>query len=416
MYPSNTLSRPLSLHFRSAVLTPAVVALLLSSLNASAQIYSKIQDFSGSAPSEKSYITSTTAASATNSGNAGYFTETFTQPGFGAFGSEDPNNSSIPNTIPVIFERQIFQKGSTNNVLTFDLGQKDGGNAGSGFSGANKVVLSVSLNGAAAVKALTIIGPPDTNNDRGPSFAIGFGGASTTTYASPQTVTMGLSTNGFPSLNAIGKYTITLPNFNVRTTADVTITITASKRSIVLIDNVSISSGSPLPIELTRFDATTKGQSVNVSWATASEKNNDHFDVQRSATGEDFATIGTVKGQGNSSNAHEYTFTDGHPLAGQTYYRLRQVDIDGSTSYSPVVAVQRSSVAAAYPNPTAGSITLPASSDPIRYRVLNNVGQILLTGQGAGSEQLNISSLPRGTYFLELTSSTGSHTQRISRE
>ena len=193
-----------------------------------------------------------------------------------------------------------------------------------------------------------------------------------------------------------------------------------------LIDNVSLTAGAnsnpldpaalPLPVELTRFDATVKGQSVNVSWATASEKNNDHFDVQRSATGEGFATIGTVKGQGNSSSAHEYAFTDGHPLAGQAYYRLRQVDADGSTSYSPIVAVQRTTEAAAYPNPTAGSITLPASSGPIRYRVLNSVGQTLLSGQAAGSEKLDLSSLPKGTFFLELTTATGRRTQRLMRE
>ena len=172
----------------------------------------------------------------------------------------------------------------------------------------------------------------------------------------------------------------------------------------------------PLPVELTRFEAQAKGQSVNVSWATASEKNNDHFDVQRSATGEGFATIGTVKGQGNSSSAHEYAFTDGHPLAGQAYYRLRQVDADGSTSYSPVVAVQRTTEATAYPNPTAGSITLPASSGPIRYRVLNSVGQTLLSGQAAGTEKLDLSSLPKGTFFLELTTASGRRTQRLLRE
>ena len=155
---------------------------------------------------------------------------------------------------------------------------------------------------------------------------------------------------------------------------------------------------------------------MNVSWATASEKNNDHFDIQRSAAGEGFATIGTVKGQGNSTSAHEYAFTDGHPLAGQAYYRLRQVDADGSTSYSPVVAVQRTTEAAAYPNPTAGSITLPASSDPIRYRVLNSVGQTLLSGQAAGTEKLDLSSLPKGTFFLELTTASGRRTQRLLRE
>ena len=409
MYPSNTFSRPLSLHFRSAVLTPAVVALLLSSLNASAQVYSKTQDFSGIATSEKTYVTLTTAAAATNSGRAGYFTEGFAQPGFGAFGVSDQNASVTPNIISVVFDKQVFQAGSTGNKVTFQLGQS----GQFGFDDNNSVQVKVSVGSAAPITALTILGP----NNNAPTFNIGIGASASGSITAPNTVTQGaIATSQNPSAGSIANFTVNLPNFSVRTDVGVTITIKAARKSVVLIDNVSISSGSPLPVELTRFDATIKGQSVNVSWATASEKNNDHFDVQRSATGDEFTTISTVKGQGNSSSAHEYTFTDGHPLAGQTYYRLRQVDIDGSSSYSPVVAVQRSFVAAAYPNPTTGSITLPASSDPICYRVLNNMGQILLSGQGAGSEQLNISSIPRGTFFLELTSTTGSHTQRLLRE
>ena len=117
-----------------------------------------------------------------------------------------------------------------------------------------------------------------------------------------------------------------------------------------------------------------KGQSVNVSWATAIEKNNAWFEVQRSAIGEVFETVGTVKGQGNTSSAHNYAFVDSRPLAGLSYYRLRQVDTDGTTAYSPVAAVQLRNELTVYPNPSTGMVTLPATLGDVRYRLLNTIG------------------------------------------
>ena len=201
-----------------------------------------------------------------------------------------------------------------------------------------------------------------------------------------------------------------------RTTVGLQIAIVASQQAINIIDNVIISSGSPLPVELTRFNATAKDQSVNVDWATASEKNSDRFEIQRSATGEAFETVGTVKGQGNTSSAHNYAFVDSRPLAGRSYYRLRQVDTDGTTAFSPVAAVQLRSELAVYPNPSAGVVTLPATSGDVRYRLLNIVGQTLLSGQATGNDQLDLTKLGKGTYFLELTGEAGRTTQRLVRE
>ena len=214
----------------------------------------------------------------------------------------------------------------------------------------------------------------------------------------------------------IGRYTITLPNFTQRTSVGVTISVKSARRSAVLIDNVTISSSKPLPVELTRFTATTKDQSVNVNWATASEKNSDRFEIQRSATGGTFETVGTVKGQGNTSSAHNYAFVDSRPLAGRSYYRLRQVDIDGTTAYSPVAAVQVRNELAVYPNPSTGIVTLPATLGDVHYRLLNTIGQTLLSGQATGNDQLDLTKLAKGTFFLELTGEAGRTTQRLVRE
>jgi hypothetical protein len=172
----------------------------------------------------------------------------------------------------------------------------------------------------------------------------------------------------------------------------------------------------PLPVELTRFDATAKTQGIALSWATATEKNSDYFEVQRSAYGENFQPVGSVQGQGTSSNAHEYAFVDSHPLVGLTYYRLRQVDTDGTSTFSPVATVQLRGEVAVYPNPSTGTIMLPATMGTVRYRVLNALGQVVLSGQATGSDQLDLRTLAKGPFFLELTGAGGSTRQRLVRE
>ena len=189
----------------------------------------------------------------------------------------------------------------------------------------------------------------------------------------------------------------------------------------MLIDNLALTLAngtSPLPVELTRFSAVPQAAGVALAWATASEKSSAYFEVQRSATGEAYAAIGKVAAQGSSSSAREYAFVDAQPLAGTSYYRLRQVDADGTAAYSPVVAVRGKGLAEAtlYPNPSAQTVVLPAAIGALHYRIFNALGQTLLGGEAAGNARLDISGLPTGTYFLELADATSRRTQRLMRE
>ncbi|WP_177204805.1 T9SS type A sorting domain-containing protein [Hymenobacter arizonensis] len=215
----------------------------------------------------------------------------------------------------------------------------------------------------------------------------------------------------------ISSFIINLPSFVQRTNVTVTITLITSRRNAIVVDNVTLASGSsPLPVELTRVEATAKQQGVTLNWATATEKNNDRFEIQRSADGQLFQTIGSVKGQGNSSSAREYSYADSRPLAGQSYYRLRQVDTDGTSAFSPVVAVQTSTEVTVFPNPTADAVVLPATVGQVQYRVLNALGQTMLRGKAAGNDRLDLTSLNKGTYFLELKGAAESTMQRVVRE
>jgi uncharacterized protein (DUF2141 family) len=115
----------------------------------------------------------------------------------------------------------------------------------------------------------------------------------------------------------------------------------------------------PLPVELTDFTATPNGHAaVRLAWATASEKNSARFEVERSLDGRSFGHVGSVPGAGSSSTPRTYTYLDALtllPASSPTllYYRLRQVDQDGTASYSPVRTVRQAGGGAllAYPVP-----------------------------------------------------------------
>lgn len=94
-----------------------------------------------------------------------------------------------------------------------------------------------------------------------------------------------------------------------------------------------------LPITLTRFTAQTKTENkIELNWTTASEYNNDRFDIERSADGSNFKVIGSLKGKLNSKEITEYSFMDEHALSGINYYRLNQIDRDGTNTYYDVIA------------------------------------------------------------------------------
>jgi hypothetical protein len=94
----------------------------------------------------------------------------------------------------------------------------------------------------------------------------------------------------------------------------------------------------PLPIELVNFSSQCNGNSVLVSWSTATETNNSYFTLQRSDDGINFRDIAVVQGAGNSSQLLNYSFTDSEPVNGTAYYRLKQTDFNGQSSTTSLIA------------------------------------------------------------------------------
>ena len=112
---------------------------------------------------------------------------------------------------------------------------------------------------------------------------------------------------------------------------------------------------SPLPVELIEFYGISNGHSVELYWTTASELNNDYFDIEKSDDGVNFLAIGRVNGNGTTDNRHTYHFTDYSISEKPTYYRLKQVDFDGSNEYSKLIVVNsflgQNEAVSVYPNP-----------------------------------------------------------------
>ncbi len=118
---------------------------------------------------------------------------------------------------------------------------------------------------------------------------------------------------------------------------------------------IEIDLNTTLPVELVSFTATPKGAVVNLEWITAFEENNDYFEIERSKKGVQFNTLTKVDGAGTVANGQNtfYNYQDRNPILGTSYYRLKQVDLDGTFQYSQVVSVKLAPEAhVAYPNPT----------------------------------------------------------------
>ncbi|GAB3859981.1 hypothetical protein GCM10028822_37410 [Hymenobacter terrigena] len=164
----------------------------------------------------------------------------------------------------------------------------------------------------------------------------------------------------------------------------------------------------PLPVELTAFTAQAQGTTVALSWRTATEKNSKAFEVERSEDGKSFGRIGTVAAAGSSSAPHSYDLLD-TPLLSHSatlYYRLRQVDLDGTFSYSPVRSIVLKGAVAGlslYPNPTTGAATLIGAQPGTRVTVYDALGRPVLTApaDATGTATLALpAGLPTGVYVL----------------
>ncbi|RTQ46337.1 DUF11 domain-containing protein [Hymenobacter gummosus] len=183
----------------------------------------------------------------------------------------------------------------------------------------------------------------------------------------------------------------------------------------------------PLPVELVSFEAAARQQDALLTWRTAQEKNNERFDVERSLDGVTYEQVGELAGYGHSTTARQYRFVDaGAARPGQQlYYRLRQVDFDGTATTSEVRVVSFAKAATVelslFPNPATDvvRVRLTGSTGAAQATLYSATGQ-LLRKQGFDAAQaatLDVQTLPAGTYLLRVQAADGTvYTQRLVKQ
>jgi hypothetical protein len=170
-----------------------------------------------------------------------------------------------------------------------------------------------------------------------------------------------------------------------------------------------------LPVELVKFRATAIETGNLLEWATASERDNDFFAIERSSDTQNWDKVGSVTGKGNSDQLVNYQFLDASPVTGRLFYRLKQVDYDGAFEYSYIVSVVTGELPVfqlqkLYPVPSHDQVFISYISnneDPIHFQIIDNSGRQLSSGEfenqfGSHIRQLTLSNLPPGVYLLVL--------------
>lgn len=189
-------------------------------------------------------------------------------------------------------------------------------------------------------------------------------------------------------------------------------------------DNLRFTLGSlditstPLPVELLDFSGILNKNKVELSWSTATEKNSDYFDVERSIDAQEFTKVGTQKAAGNSNKILKYSNIDESPLNGISYYRLKQFDTDGSFHFSNIISInvikEKKVKFIVYPNPNKGEFTADISgienNHEVQISLRDEKGVTVYDSkffiQDDNSNKLNIvpeTKLPNGLYICTLT-------------
>jgi len=178
-----------------------------------------------------------------------------------------------------------------------------------------------------------------------------------------------------------------------------------------------------LPVTFTSFSGYKDGSRNQLRWTTATEENNLGFDVQRSADGISYVSIGFVNSlalNGNSSDQISYSFTDNNPAGSRQYYRLRQEDLGGQSKLSNIVLIRSERttdvmIDGLFPNPASNLVNVLVAA-PARTKmtvlVTDMAGrtvmqQIANVETGSNTIQLNVAALTTGTYLVRLVCGNG---------
>lgn len=189
---------------------------------------------------------------------------------------------------------------------------------------------------------------------------------------------------------------------------------------------ITITESAVVPIELNYFEGKMINQNTYLDWQTSTEIDNDYFEIQRSNNGRKYMTIGKVKGKGASNSITDYSFIDRSPELGQNFYRLKQVDFDGSYEFSNVLSfkIERDQdYINVFPNPASGNslnVKMKLNSQGlINTQLLNVNGEVVyenVINESYGENvefEIPITNLSPGIYYLKVSNPNGIQSRKV---
>ena len=178
----------------------------------------------------------------------------------------------------------------------------------------------------------------------------------------------------------------------------------------------------PLPVSLIDFAAKANNASIEVKWSTASEKNNSAFVVEKSLDGKTWSAIGTVKGAKTSNVVNNYGLVDYKVVSGFQYYRLKQIDLDGTVNYSKAIAVNYSKASTlnvnVFPNPAKDALNITTENNAtgeVNIQILNSMGETVYNQvlEAGLAQSIDIALFIPGVYYVTVIAEGGSKIIRL---
>jgi len=188
-----------------------------------------------------------------------------------------------------------------------------------------------------------------------------------------------------------------------------------------------IGNGSGLPVTWLHVKGMNQDQNSLISWSTASEEGNDYFEIERSLDGKTFETIGQVKSKGSLGGQYTYSDMNASIIGSTLYYRIKQIDYNGASTYSIVVAVTFNKngvmIGSVYPNPVNDFLNAnitTSKSEIATISILDLTGKLIYQetksfSKGSSNIQISTQDLPYGIYFLKVFSNGIQSLEKFSK-
>lgn len=184
----------------------------------------------------------------------------------------------------------------------------------------------------------------------------------------------------------------------------------------VYFDNFKGTDLAPLPVEMVYFSGVISDYGTTLNWGTAAEINNSHFEVQRSLNGTVWETVGRIEGSGNSTEGNDYEFFDDLDIGDQLFFRLKQVDYDGTYKYSNTITFDKG-------NDNVEMSVMKNGSEPViavngmtegEINILSMSGKAVWSKKIIEGYLLDLSFLPNGNYIALVNTDKGVVSEKIT--